>query len=96
MAVPTDEGARQQLVAETRDKSLDALTAIGDVSALPDDVVEELIGVVESEITRQISEARQGAYGFGAHDVGARAPRGMIGCSVGRSKLISKIVGVCR
>lgn len=70
VAATTEEAARQQLLAEIRDKSLDVLTAIGDVSALPDDVVEELIGMTESRITRQISQATQGAYRFGSHDAG--------------------------
>ncbi|GLZ28074.1 hypothetical protein Lesp02_02640 [Lentzea sp. NBRC 105346] len=70
-AAPTDDGARQQLLSEIcGSNALDALAAFGDVSALPDDVAGDLIAVVESRITKQIIEARQGSWGSGPHDVG--------------------------
>ncbi|GAA1337412.1 DUF4365 domain-containing protein [Saccharothrix algeriensis] len=71
VAAPVDETARQQLLTEIRDEhSLDALAALRDVTALPDDVVADLISMLEPRIHGLIDGALHGSYSTYIHDFG--------------------------
>jgi hypothetical protein len=69
VAARHDPAARERLMEEARNGSLDALAALGDVRDLPTDVVTNLIPELSQRVDGQVLEAQGGRFGFG-HDVG--------------------------
>lgn len=69
-AAPTHQGARQELLREIRNNSWDALAEFGDLTHLPNEAASSLIDLAEARINDQISDAAQGAYAYGSHDIG--------------------------
>jgi hypothetical protein len=65
-----DRSARSRLTDEARTGSLNALGALGDVRGLGADVVTQQIATLVEGVSRRISDASLGSYGFGGHDVG--------------------------
>jgi hypothetical protein len=65
-----DNAAREQLMAEAHQGSLDALAELGDVQKLSPKVVVALISGLARQVEQQIGDAHGGGYGFGGHDIG--------------------------
>jgi hypothetical protein len=57
-----DLAVRQELIDAARDGSMDALAALGDVSALPDDIVSDTINRLIGQLNDHVSQAHQGTF----------------------------------
>lgn len=68
IAARHDQGARRSLRNRARKGELDSLTALGNVTELPERMVTEVVKQVATRVRRVIRDARKGRFGFGGHD----------------------------